>query len=176
MRRSPVSCGSASGRCSNGAGPGSRALRAGGPVSLPRLSDEQFAVLEAEPARGLAAHGWEDQRWILARAGTVIGRRFHLTYTIQGVRKLLVRGGWSCQMSAPRRRRCSAARAAGAHRDRVGPAQVGMLLSAAGLAPHCQRGRGKAQPAGSLRRRSRWISVKTATLARRAQGSKGLLM
>lgn len=31
---------------------------------------------------------------------TVIGRRFHLTYTIQGVRKLLVRNGWSCQVPA----------------------------------------------------------------------------
>nr|WP_246109024.1 winged helix-turn-helix domain-containing protein [Streptomyces sedi] len=33
---------------------------------------------------------------------TVIGRRFHLTYTIQGVRKLLVRNGWSCQVPARR--------------------------------------------------------------------------
>ncbi|MEU0626868.1 winged helix-turn-helix domain-containing protein [Streptomyces sp. NPDC005989] len=31
-----------------------------------------------------------------------IGRRFHLTYTIQGVRKLLVRNGWSCQVPARR--------------------------------------------------------------------------
>ncbi|WP_323179587.1 winged helix-turn-helix domain-containing protein [Streptomyces sp. NBC_00654] len=34
--------------------------------------------------------------------GTVIGRRFHLTCTIQGVRKLLVRNGWSCQVPARR--------------------------------------------------------------------------
>ncbi|WP_327294900.1 MULTISPECIES: winged helix-turn-helix domain-containing protein [unclassified Streptomyces] len=33
---------------------------------------------------------------------TVIGRRFHLTYTIQGVRKPLVRNGWSCQVPARR--------------------------------------------------------------------------
>ncbi|GHA84621.1 winged helix-turn-helix domain-containing protein [Streptomyces termitum] len=33
---------------------------------------------------------------------TVIGRRFHLTCTIQGVRKLLVRNGWSYQVSARR--------------------------------------------------------------------------
>jgi transposase len=32
----------------------------------------------------------------------VIGRRFHLTYTMQGVRKLLVRNGWSCQVPARR--------------------------------------------------------------------------
>ncbi|WP_323185882.1 winged helix-turn-helix domain-containing protein [Streptomyces sp. NBC_00233] len=32
----------------------------------------------------------------------MIGRRFHLTYTIQGVRKLLVRNEWSCQVPARR--------------------------------------------------------------------------
>ncbi|MFD9610772.1 winged helix-turn-helix domain-containing protein [Streptomyces sp. NPDC059083] len=46
--------------------------------------------------------GWEDQRWKLERVRTVIGRRFHLTYTVQGVRKLLVRNGWSCQVPARR--------------------------------------------------------------------------
>ncbi|MFJ9445911.1 transposase [Kitasatospora sp. NPDC101235] len=68
---------------------GPRALRSQGPASLPRLSEKQFAQLEAELANGPAAHGWEDQRWTLARIKTVIGRRFHLTYTVQGVRKLL---------------------------------------------------------------------------------------
>lgn len=62
----------------------------------------QFAKLEAELAKGPAAHGWEDQRWTPARVKTVIGRRFHLTCTIQGVRKLLVRNGWSCQVPARR--------------------------------------------------------------------------
>jgi transposase len=81
---------------------GPRALRSQGPVSLPRLSEKQFAQLEAELAKGPAAHGWEDQRWTLSRVKTVIGRRFHLTYTIQGVRKLLVRNGWSCQVPARR--------------------------------------------------------------------------
>nr|WP_247597502.1 winged helix-turn-helix domain-containing protein [Streptomyces sp. RKND-216] len=52
-----------------------------------------FGQLKAEPAEGPATHGWEDQRWTLGRVKTVIGRRFHLTYTIQGVRKLLVRDG-----------------------------------------------------------------------------------
>ncbi|MFH9609578.1 winged helix-turn-helix domain-containing protein [Streptomyces sp. NPDC017448] len=32
----------------------------------------------------------------------MIGRRFHLAYTVQGVRKLLVRNGWSCQVPARR--------------------------------------------------------------------------
>ncbi|KUO13123.1 transposase [Streptomyces sp. DSM 15324] len=81
---------------------GPRALRSRGPASVPRLSGQQFAQLEAELARGPAAHGWEDQRWTLARVRTVIGRRFHLTYTIQGVRTLLVRNGWSCQVAARR--------------------------------------------------------------------------
>ncbi|SHN34326.1 Winged helix-turn helix [Streptomyces yunnanensis] len=69
---------------------GPRALRSQGPASLPRLSEKQFALLEAELAKGPAAQSWEDQRWTLARIKTVIGRRFHLAYTIQGVGKLLV--------------------------------------------------------------------------------------
>lgn len=78
------------------------ALRSQGPASLPKPSDQQFAQLEAELAKGPAAHGWEDQCWTHALVRTVIGRRFHLTYTIQGVRKLLVRNGWSCQVPARR--------------------------------------------------------------------------
>jgi transposase len=81
---------------------GPRALNSSGPASLPRLSNEQFAQLEWELAKGPTARGWEDQRWTLGRVKTVIGRRFHLTYTIQGVRKLLVRNGWSCQVPARR--------------------------------------------------------------------------
>lgn len=81
---------------------GPRALRSQGPASLPRLSEKQFAQLEAELAKGPAAHGWKDQRWTLGRVKTVIGRRFQLPYTIQGVRKLLVRNGWSCQVPARR--------------------------------------------------------------------------
>ncbi|MFJ8212018.1 transposase [Streptomyces sp. NPDC096033] len=81
---------------------GPRALRPQGPASLPRLSQEQFAQLEAELAKGQSAHGWEDQRWTLARIKTVIGRRFHMAYTIQGVRKLLTRNGWSWQVPARR--------------------------------------------------------------------------
>jgi hypothetical protein len=76
-----------------GVGRGRAALRSQGPASLPRLSERQFARLGAEPAKGPASHGWENQRWTLGRIKTVIGRRFHLTYTIQGVRKPLMRNG-----------------------------------------------------------------------------------
>ncbi|GAB3108792.1 hypothetical protein GCM10027160_07170 [Streptomyces calidiresistens] len=69
-----------------------------GPASLPRPSEKQFAQTEAEPAKGPATQGWEDQHRPLSRGKTVIGRHFHLTYTIQGVRKLLARSGWSCQV------------------------------------------------------------------------------
>ncbi|MCX4736222.1 winged helix-turn-helix domain-containing protein [Streptomyces sp. NBC_01363] len=81
-------------------GPG--ALRSQGPASLPRPSEKQFAQLEAEPTKGPGAHGREDQRWTSARIKTVIGRRLDLTCTIQGVRKMLVRNGWSCQVPARR--------------------------------------------------------------------------
>ncbi|MER6639671.1 winged helix-turn-helix domain-containing protein [Streptomyces microflavus] len=59
------------------------------------------------PAGGGAGQGARrarlgDQHWTLSRVKTVIGRRFPLTYTVQGVRKLLVRKAWSCQVPARR--------------------------------------------------------------------------
>ncbi|MDQ0941141.1 winged helix-turn-helix domain-containing protein [Streptomyces sp. V1I1] len=81
---------------------GPRALRSAGSASLPRLSEAQFAVLETELAKSPVAHGWPDQRWTLSRIKTVIGRRFDKSYTLQGVRKLLIRHGYSCQVPARR--------------------------------------------------------------------------
>ncbi|MFB9681702.1 winged helix-turn-helix domain-containing protein [Streptosporangium vulgare] len=81
---------------------GTGALRSHGPASLPRLGERQLAELEQELAKGPTAHGWPDQRWTLARITAVLGRRFHLTYTLQGVRNLLIRNGYSCQVPARR--------------------------------------------------------------------------
>ncbi|MCX4426495.1 winged helix-turn-helix domain-containing protein [Streptomyces mirabilis] len=81
---------------------GPRALQSAGSASLPRLREAQFAQLEAELAKGPVAHGWPNQRWTLARVKTVIGRRFHKSYTLQGARKLLLRHGFSCQVPARR--------------------------------------------------------------------------
>jgi len=75
---------------------GSRALASKGPASLPLLSDELFAVLERELAKGPVAHGWPDQTWTLSRIKTLIGRR--RSYTVQGVAALLKRHSWSCQV------------------------------------------------------------------------------
>ena len=66
---------------------GPRALASKGPASLPLLSDELFAVLERELAKGPVAHGWPDQTWTLSRIKTLIGRRFHKSYTDQGCRR-----------------------------------------------------------------------------------------
>jgi transposase len=52
-----------------------RQWREGGAVGVtskgspgrPKLSDAQIARLERELERGPLAHGWEDQRWTLAR-------------------------------------------------------------------------------------------------------------
>lgn len=81
---------------------GTGALASKGPASLPLLSDELFAELEQELAKGPVAHGWPDQTWTLSRIKTLIGRRFHRSYTIQGVAALLKRHGWSCQVPARR--------------------------------------------------------------------------
>ncbi|WP_443062357.1 IS630 family transposase [Streptomyces sp. NBC_00457] len=81
---------------------GPRALASKGPASLPLLSDELFVVLERELDKGPVAHGWPDQTWTLSRIKTLIGRRFHKSYTVQGVAALLKRHGWTCQVPARR--------------------------------------------------------------------------
>ncbi|MET8422312.1 winged helix-turn-helix domain-containing protein, partial [Streptomyces sp. NPDC005098] len=48
------------------------------------------------------AHGWADQRWTLARVKTLIGRLFHVSYTVEGTWRLLKRHGWSWQQPARR--------------------------------------------------------------------------
>ena len=55
---------------------GLEALRSAGPANSPTVTDAQFAVLEEELGKGPAAHGFEDERWTLARVQTVIRRRF----------------------------------------------------------------------------------------------------
>ncbi|GGW58570.1 hypothetical protein GCM10010503_39560 [Streptomyces lucensis JCM 4490] len=81
---------------------GSRPLASRGPASLPLLRDELFAGLEREPAKEPVAHGWPDQTCTLSRIKTLIGRRFHKSYTVQGVAALLKRHGWSRQVPARR--------------------------------------------------------------------------
>ena len=78
---------------------GTGALRSKGPVSRERLSPQQWARLEAGLARGLLAHGFAgDQRWTLGRIRTLIGKLFHVGYTVEGTWKLMRRHGWSCQV------------------------------------------------------------------------------
>ena len=79
-------------------GGGTAALRSKGPVSRERLSPQQWARLEAELRRGPLAHGFAgDQRWTLGRIKTLIGKLFHVGYTIEGTSKLMRRHGWSVQ-------------------------------------------------------------------------------
>ncbi|WSC41637.1 winged helix-turn-helix domain-containing protein [Streptomyces sp. NBC_01318] len=73
-----------------------------GSPGRPRLSDGQIARLERELERGPLAHGWADQRWTLARIKTVIGRLFHVSYTIEGTWQFLKLHGWSWQQPARR--------------------------------------------------------------------------
>jgi transposase len=81
---------------------GEAALLSTGPVSVPVLGDELFAVLEVELGQGAVAHGRPDQAWTLARIAALIGRRFHKSHTPQGVAALLHRHGRSHQVPARR--------------------------------------------------------------------------
>ncbi|MFJ9865747.1 winged helix-turn-helix domain-containing protein [Streptomyces sp. NPDC101165] len=73
-----------------------------GSPGRPRLSDKQIARLERELERGPLAHGWVDQRWTLARVKNLIGRLFHVSYTVEGTWRLLKRHGWSWQQPTRR--------------------------------------------------------------------------
>ncbi|WP_455567403.1 IS630 family transposase [Streptomyces anandii] len=87
-----------------------RAWREGGEAGIlskgspgrPRLNEVQVARLERELERGPLAHGWTDQRWTLARIKTLIGRLFHVSYTVEGTWRLLKRHGWSWQQPTRR--------------------------------------------------------------------------
>lgn len=81
---------------------GTEGLRSAGPVSLPKLSEALFAVLELELAKGPVAHGWPDQTWTLARIKTLIGRRFHQSMTLSAIAQMLHRHGFSHQVPARR--------------------------------------------------------------------------
>src|ERR1700748_670320 len=78
---------------------GDQALRSRGPVSREKLSPQQWARLELELRKGPLAHGFaNDQRWTLGRIKTLIGRLFHVGYTVEGTWKLMRRHGWSAQV------------------------------------------------------------------------------
>ena len=83
---------------------GAQALRSKGPMSVERLSPQQWAHLETELRRGPLAQGWDDEQqgWTLKRIKVLIGRLFHIGYTVAGVGKLLRRHGWSAQVPVQR--------------------------------------------------------------------------
>jgi putative transposase len=88
-----------------------RRWRSGGPDALVskgpggsrcRLSSSQLDRLRAGLEAGPAVYGWADQRWTLARIATLIGRLFHVRYTLRGTSYMLHRIGFSPQMPARR--------------------------------------------------------------------------
>ncbi|MEJ8645360.1 winged helix-turn-helix domain-containing protein [Streptomyces sp. MS1.HAVA.3] len=81
---------------------GMKALRSAGPANSPTVTDAQFTMLEEELGKGPSAHGFEDERWTLARVQTVIRRQLRLSLSVATVWRLLKRHGWSWQ--APARR------------------------------------------------------------------------
>jgi len=64
------------------------------------------AATKSGSAQGLALgpseHGWEDQRWTLARIRILIAFRFRIDCSMAAVRRLLHRHGWSWQSPARR--------------------------------------------------------------------------
>jgi transposase len=79
---------------------GAEALASTGPPGpKTKLSERQIARLEQSLLDGPAAAGWdEDERWTLARVSKLIGRMFHISYSLKGVALLLHRMGWTPQV------------------------------------------------------------------------------
>ncbi|WP_406190729.1 winged helix-turn-helix domain-containing protein [Streptomyces sp. NBC_01017] len=77
---------------------GREALLSKGPGGSSYLSAAQERELEDFLRAGPTTHGWEDQRWTLARIGRLIEERFGVTYEVSGVWRLLDRLGWSWQV------------------------------------------------------------------------------
>nr|WP_250853942.1 winged helix-turn-helix domain-containing protein [Streptomyces malaysiensis] len=76
---------------------GVEGLRSAGPANSPTVTDAQFVMLEEELGKGPAAHGFDDQRWTLARVQAVVRRRLRLSLSVATVWRLLKRHGWSWQ-------------------------------------------------------------------------------
>jgi transposase len=83
---------------------GQAALASKGPGgTVCRLNAGQVARLRAALAGGPAAWGWDqDQRWTLARVSMLIGRLFHVRYTLRGTSYLLHRLGYTPQVPVHR--------------------------------------------------------------------------
>ena len=83
---------------------GTAALASKGPGgAVCRLGPAQLARLRGALDQGPAAWGWaEDQRWTLERVTTLIGRLFHVRYTLRGTSYLLHRIGYSPQVPVHR--------------------------------------------------------------------------
>jgi transposase len=82
---------------------GREALLSKGPMKVEKLAPRQWERLVMELKRGPLAQGFDDdQRWTLKRIKLLIGRLFHVGYTVEGVWKLLRRHGWSWQVPVRR--------------------------------------------------------------------------
>ncbi len=83
---------------------GVQALASRGPSgSRCRLSPRCLEKLAGYLEQGPAAHGWvEDQVWTAARVATLIGRKFHVSYSVSGATRLMHRLGFSPQVPVRR--------------------------------------------------------------------------
>lgn len=68
-----------------------------------KLGPKQCEKLSAMLDEGPAAHGWDqDQVWTGARVATLIGRTFHISYSVSGATRLMRRLGFTPQMPGRR--------------------------------------------------------------------------
>lgn len=87
-------CGTRTGQWRGG---GSTALASRGPGGRrSRLSLRCLGKLAESLDQGPAAHGWEwDRMWTAAWVATLIGRKFHVSYSVSGATRLMHRLGFT---------------------------------------------------------------------------------
>ncbi|WP_432190519.1 helix-turn-helix domain-containing protein [Streptomyces sp. Tue6028] len=78
---------------------GVEALRSKGQGPVSRLTKGQLEGLNRQLLLGPAAHGLAGRRWTLAKVALLIEQTYQVHYTLSGVRKLLLRNGWSKRRS-----------------------------------------------------------------------------
>ena len=83
---------------------GPEALRSAGPPGArPCLDEQQIAAVRRELQRGACAHGWDEQRWTLARIRRVIEETTGVWWASLGSLSVFLRRlGWSWQAPATR--------------------------------------------------------------------------
>jgi transposase len=73
----------------------------------PRLTDQQWSVLETLLCQGAVAHGWPNHLWTARRVAVLVQRHFGIHYHPDHLRRMLRRRHWTSQKPQKHARECN---------------------------------------------------------------------